>query len=147
MQHTFFAHFIAVVLHDYNMKLPETSELHVLPGTDVVCVPANSFFSLPLIFTLVTASISHFLTAAIKFSRFSSNEIGLFIPRSSSFSVLRVNVEIKFSRKKGSALLLLYFFSLKSGWPCDLQPKRGSAQNANFTPAYMKGWSYVPTDD
>ena len=95
MQHTFFAHFIAVVLHDYNVKLPETSELHVLPGTDVVCVPANCFFSLPLIFTLVTASISHFLTAAIKFSRFSSNEIGLFIPRSSSFSVLRVNVEIK----------------------------------------------------
>ena len=95
VQHTFFAHFIAVVLHDYNVKLPETSELHILPGTDVVCVPANSFFSLPLIFTLVTASISHFLTAAIKFSRFSSNEIGLFIPRSSSFSVLRVNVEIK----------------------------------------------------
>ena len=26
------------------------------------------FFSLPLIFTLVAASISHFLTAAIKFS-------------------------------------------------------------------------------
>ena len=36
-----------------------------------------SFFSLPLIFTLVAASISHFLTAAIKFSGYSSNEIGL----------------------------------------------------------------------
>ena len=35
------------------------------------------FFSLPLIFTLVPASISHFLTAAIKFSCYSSNEIGL----------------------------------------------------------------------
>ena len=34
-------------------------------------------FSLPLIFTLVNATISHFLTAAIKFSRFSSKEIGL----------------------------------------------------------------------
>ena len=35
------------------------------------------FFSLPLIFTLVAASIFHFLTTAIKFSCFSSNEIGL----------------------------------------------------------------------
>ena len=33
------------------------------------------FISLPLIFTLLAASISHFLTAAMKFSRFSSNEI------------------------------------------------------------------------
>ena len=24
-QHTFFVHFFAVVLHDYNVKLPETS--------------------------------------------------------------------------------------------------------------------------
>ena len=29
-QHTFFVHFFAVVLHDYNVKLPETSLLHVL---------------------------------------------------------------------------------------------------------------------
>ena len=35
------------------------------------------FFSLQLIFTLVTASISHFLTAAIKSSCFSSTEIDL----------------------------------------------------------------------
>ena len=88
VQHTFFVHFIAVVLQNYNVKLPETSELHVLRKTNVVCVPANPFFSLPLIFTLVAATISHFLTAAIKFSRFSSNEIGLFISRSSSFSVI-----------------------------------------------------------
>ena len=32
-------------------------------------------FSLPLIFTLLAAGISHFLTAAMKFSCFSSNEI------------------------------------------------------------------------
>ena len=30
MQHTFFVHFSAVVLHDYNVKLPEASWLHVL---------------------------------------------------------------------------------------------------------------------
>ena len=44
VQHSFFVHFIAVVLHDYNVKLPETSELNVLRRTNVVCVPANSFF-------------------------------------------------------------------------------------------------------
>ena len=35
------------------------------------------FFSLRLIFTVVAISISHFLTAAIKLSCFSSNEIGV----------------------------------------------------------------------
>ena len=34
-------------------------------------------FSLPLIFTLLAASISYFLTAAMKFSCFSSKEIRL----------------------------------------------------------------------
>ena len=29
VQHTFFVHFFAVVLHDYNVRLPETSWLHV----------------------------------------------------------------------------------------------------------------------
>ena len=42
-----------------------------------VCVPVHSVFSLPLIFTLVAASISHFLTAAIEISCFSSSEISL----------------------------------------------------------------------
>ena len=36
-----------------------------------------SLFSLPLFFTLVAASISHFPTAAMKFSCYSSNGIGL----------------------------------------------------------------------
>ena len=50
------------------------------------------FVSLLLIFTLVAASISHFLTAAIKFSCFSSNEIGLRC--SNSFSLFHVNKDI-----------------------------------------------------
>ena len=71
MQHTFFVHFFAVVLHDYNVKLPETSWLHVLWRKSRAC--SCSFFSLPLIFTLVGASISYFLTAATKFSCCFSN--------------------------------------------------------------------------
>ena len=53
MQHTFFVHFFAVVLHDYHEKLPETSWLYVL------CAHFH-FFWLPLIFTLVAASLSFF---------------------------------------------------------------------------------------
>ena len=74
-------------------------------------------FSLPLIFPLVAGSISHFLTAAIKFSCFSSNEIGLlcfFISRSSCFSVIESMQKLKLSRKKELALLnCCYFLSLK----------------------------------
>ena len=66
----------------------------------VVCGPLHFFFfSLPLIFTLVAAGISRFLTTAIKFSCFSYNEIGLlcffFISRSNSFPVIHVIVDIK----------------------------------------------------
>ena len=39
MQHTSFVHFFAVVLHDYNEKLPETSWLHVL------CAPVHFFLA------------------------------------------------------------------------------------------------------
>ena len=67
-------------------------------GGNVVGVYVRFFFFLILlIFTLLVASISPFLTAAIEFSCFSrSNEIGLFfISRSSSFAVINVNVDIK----------------------------------------------------
>ena len=69
MQRTFFVHFFAVVLHDYNVKLPETSSFHVLWRKCHTCSCSLSLhFTLPLIFTLMAASISHFLTAVEKFS-------------------------------------------------------------------------------
>ena len=72
-----------------------------------------TLFSLPLIFTLVAASIFHFLTTAIKFSCFSSNEIGLclfLISRSSSFCVIHVNVKIKNKSREriGSVVVVFY---------------------------------------
>ena len=53
-------------------------------------------FSLPLIFTLSAARISHILIAGIKFSCFSSIEIRFlfFISRSISFSVIHVIVVV-----------------------------------------------------
>ena len=55
-----------------------------------------AFFSLPLIFTLSAARISHTLIAGVKFSCFSFNEIRFlfFISRSISFSVIHVIVVV-----------------------------------------------------
>ena len=79
-----FFDYFALVSHDYNVKR--------------VFVPSFFSFSLPLIFTVVAASIPHLFTAAIKFSCFSSSEIRsilFIISRSSSFSVIHVGVRIK----------------------------------------------------
>ena len=69
----FFAHFFAVVLQDYNVKRQETSWLHVIWRK---CRTCSCFtFSLPLIFSLVAASISHFLTAAVNLCSFNIRQI------------------------------------------------------------------------
>ena len=64
--------FFAVVLHDYIMKLPATSS-YTLYGPNFMCSYLLVLLLL-LIFTLVAASISHFLPTAIKFSCCSSNK-------------------------------------------------------------------------
>ena len=66
VQQPFFVLFFPVVLHEYNVKLPETSWLKVLWRKCRTCFLFTIFFSLPLIFTLVASSISQFLTAAHK---------------------------------------------------------------------------------
>ena len=63
----------------------------------------STFFSLPLIFTLVADSISHLLTAAIKFSCYSSNEIGLlcfFLSLALALSVIHAKVDPKIKSKE-----------------------------------------------
>ena len=110
-------HFFAVVLHDGNVRLPETSELHVLLRKFYMW--SCSRFSLPLIFNLVAASILIFsCTAAIKFSCYSSNEIGLlcFLSLALALYLLYTTIKtLKLIRKKESALLLLFFISKSPG--------------------------------
>ena len=53
MQHTFIVHFVAIILHNYNATLPDTSLLHVLRRKR--CMWSCLLFSLLLIFTLVFA--------------------------------------------------------------------------------------------
>ena len=91
----FFVHFFAVVLHDENVKLLcYTSFFRGI----VVCVhqkfcclcSCSLCFHCRSFFTSLAASISHFLTAAMKFSCFSSKGIRLLIFQSlaSAFSLL-----------------------------------------------------------
>ena len=67
MQHTFFFffHFLAVVLHDYNAKLPETVFLW---GKCRTCYRSLFFTAAHFHLTLVAASISHSVVPATKFS-------------------------------------------------------------------------------
>ena len=88
VQHTFFVHFLVVVLHDYNLTLSETSWLHVLRKKGRTCSFSLSFtshFSFPL---SLLASISHFLISATKFHVVPPKKMSrLFFPsRYSSFS-------------------------------------------------------------
>ena len=80
--------------------------LYVLTKDFVSCVHVRFSFFTAAHFHLLAVSISHFLTAAMKFSCFSFNEIRL----PSSFSVIHVRVNIKNSVEKDRTLLL--FFSL-----------------------------------
>ena len=97
----------------------QTSQLHiifmeelsyVLTQYFVSCV-LRFYFSLPLIFTLLAASISHFLTAALNFHVFlPRNSSPLFsLTRSSCFSVIHVCVNIKITPKK-TRLCCCFFF-------------------------------------
>ena len=103
VQHTFFVHLFAVVFHDYDYKVkrPETSWLHVLWRKCRTC--SCSLFSLPLIFSWVAASISHFLTAATN-SCCSSNKKWLLISRSCCPSL--------FFSLSSAGLLPIFSFSL-----------------------------------
>ena len=58
VQHTFFVHFFAVVLHDYNEKLPENSWLHVLWRKCRTCSCGGRW---PLAFLICSPSLQNFM--------------------------------------------------------------------------------------
>ena len=87
----------------------QTSQLHIIFMEELSyvltqyfasCVHVNFYFSLPLIFTKLAASISHFLPR---------NSSPLFsVTRSSCFSVIHVCVNIKNNAEKDTTLLLFF---------------------------------------
>ena len=111
VQHTFFVHFFAVVLHDYNVKLPEASWLHVLwrkcrPCSCSLFFYCRSFsprwplafliFSPPLqnfmLFLQQKMSPLFFLSRSSSFSRWASLACRLtfFCSLSFSFSIFKI---------------------------------------------------------
>ena len=109
VQHTFFVHFLVVVLHDYNLTLSETSWLHVLRKKGRTCsfsLSLTSHFSFPL---SLLASISHFLIAATKF------HVTLLLQKNVSFVFslsLQLFFSLSFASLRWSVALLFLFFSL-----------------------------------
>ena len=69
VQHTFFVHFFAVVLHDYNVKL-----IRFMEGMSYVLSFTFFFTAAHFHLEFAAASISHFLTTAKKFSCCSPNK-------------------------------------------------------------------------
>ena len=71
---------------------------YVLTQYSVSCVHARFYFSLPLIFTLLAASISYFLTAALNLHVFPFTKFVSFVFNNSLkllFFVIHVSVNIK----------------------------------------------------
>ena len=87
---------------------------------EMLYVVLSTFFPMPLFFTLV---------AAIKFSCYSSNEIGLlcfvffFLSLALAFSVIHANVDFKIKLKERIVFVVVVFSLQKSGWLCDLLSK------------------------
>ena len=86
VQHTFFVHFFAVVLHDYNVKLPEISQLDVL-GRKCRSCSRSLFFSLPSICALLATAFLIFSPPLQIFHVACLSSPLFFISRSSSLSL------------------------------------------------------------
>ena len=128
---TFFCTFLCRCFAWLQREKPEMEEMsHVF---------LFAFFSLLLISTLMAASISHFLTVPIKFSCFSSNEIG--------FLCVSLVLALALLRLRGHSASLQFFSLPKSqgghtiyhrnAWVIDMR---------NFTPFLHEGVD-VHTDD
>ena len=81
---------------------------HVLTKDFISCVHVRFYFFTVAHFHLA-ANISHFLTAAMKFLCFSSNEIRL----PSSFSVILMSVNIKNNVERRDFVVVVVFLSPK----------------------------------
>ena len=98
---------------------------YVLTQYFVSCVNVLFYFSLPLIFTSLAASISHFSPPLwISLFFFLRNSSPLFsITRSSSFSVIQVIVNIKNNAEKDTTLLLFFLSKSPGGHVISFQIK------------------------
>ena len=114
------------------------------------CVHVRFYFSLPLIFTLVAAGISHCLTAALNFLFFFLQNSSLLfsVTHSSSFSVIHVSVNIKNNVEKDTTLLLFFLSKSPGGHAISFQIKPWVAFGLPYLliELFYIGMSVVRTD-
>ena len=109
----FFVYFFAVVLITRRQRETSRNFLGTRLVEEMLYVVLFTFLSLPEILPWWPLAVSHFLTAAVKFSCYSSNEIGLlclFISGSSSFSVIHANVDFKIESKERISFDVVVFY-------------------------------------
>ena len=117
----------------------------------VLCVPVHFFLSMPLIFTLMAASISPFPHRRYKILMFffRRNWSPLFFTLALALSLLSTTMQtLKLSRKKESALLLLFLLlKVREAMRFTAETCRNVRvlEMQNFIAAYMRGWTYVGT--
>ena len=68
-----------------------------------------------------------------------------FVSRSSSFSVIHVNVDIKIKSKERVGFVVVVFISKSPGSYAIYRRNAHVLEMQNFIPAYMKGQTYVRT--
>ena len=95
--------------------------LYVLTQYFVSCVHVRFSFSLLLIFTLLAASISYFLSAPLNFHVFLPTKFVSFV-FNNSLQLFPVSVNIKKDVEKD--MTLLFFSFQKPGQPCDFLPNK-----------------------
>ena len=95
--------------------------LYVLTQYFVSCVHVRFSFSLLLIFTLLAASISYFLSAPLNFHVFLPTKFVSFV-FNNSLQLFPVSVNIKNDVEKD--MTLLFFSFQKPGQPCDFLPNK-----------------------
>ena len=69
-QHTFFLHFCAVVLHNYNVKLSETSWLYASSGGNIVHVLVHFFFTIAHFKLVFSPLLQNFVFSSRKYVSF-----------------------------------------------------------------------------
>ena len=95
----------------------------------------------PLAFPYV--SHGHYKIVMFFFQRYWSPLF--FVSRSSSFSVIQVNVDIKIKSKERVGFVVVVFISKSPGSYAIYRRNAQVLEMQNFIPAYMKGWTYVLT--
>ena len=134
------AHFF---LHDYNVKLPETSQLHVLRRKRCMC--SCSPFSLPLNnFHLGGCQYFSFSYRCYKIFMFLCNEIDILCFYLSFQLFLRYPSQYR-RQNQSTERIELFLISKRPGGYAIYRRNARVLEKQNFTLACLKGWMYVGT--